>query len=259
MLQPRITPCLLIRNKGLVKTVKFKPFKYIGDPINAVRIFNEKEADELIVLDIDATSKGLEPDFLLIKKLAAECQMPLCYGGGIKTVEQALRIIKLGVEKVAISSAFINRPGLLNEMINEIGSQSVVIVLDVKKTIFGKYEVYIHNGETNSSLSPIDMAQKAEKLGAGEVVINSIDNDGMMSGFDLSLASKIRKVVNIPISFMGGAGNLKHMEDLIKLCGVVGVAAGSFFVFKGPLHAVLINYPSYTEKNKLIKASIITS
>jgi len=259
MLQPRITPCLLIRNKGLVKTKKFKPFKYIGDPINAVKIFNEKEADELIVLDIDATSKGLEPDFSLIKKLAAECQMPLCYGGGIKTLEHATRIIKLGVEKVAISSAFIENSNLLIEIITEIGSQSGVVILDVKKTIFGKYEVYINNGNTSTGQSPIALAKKAEKFGAGEVIINSIDNDGVMGGYDLSLASKVRKAVDIPISFMGGAGNLKHMGDLIKLCGVVGVAAGSFFVFKGSLNAVLINYPNYIDKNKLIKASLNVS
>jgi len=256
MLQPRITPCLLIRNKGLVKTKKFKPFKYIGDPINAVRIFNEKEADELIVLDIDATSKGLEPDFSLIKKLAAECQMPLCYGGGIKTLEHATRIIKLGVEKVAISSAFIENSNLLIEIITEIGSQSGVVILDVKKTIFGKYEVYVNNGNTNTGQSPIVLAQKAEKFGAGEVIINSIDNDGVMGGYDLTLASKVRKAVDIPISFLGGAGNLKHMGDLIKLCGVVGVAAGSFFVFKGSLSAVLINYPSYSDRSKLIKDSL---
>jgi len=256
MLQPRITPCLLIRNKGLVKTVKFKPFKYIGDPINAVKIFNEKEADELIVLDIDATTKGLEPDFSVIKKLAAECRMPLCYGGGIKTVEHAIRIIKLGVEKVAISSAFIKNSNLLTEISTEVGSQSVVVILDVKKTIFGKYEVCINNGQTSTSQSPVSLAQKAEKLGAGEIVINSIDNDGVMDGYDLSLASKIRMAVDIPISLMGGAGNLKHMEELIKLCGVVGVAAGSFFVFKGSLRAVLINYLSDIEKDKLIKASL---
>jgi imidazole glycerol-phosphate synthase subunit HisF len=251
MLHPRITPCLLIRNKGLVKTLKFKPYKYIGDPINAVKIFNEKEADELIVLDIDASSKDLEPDFSVIKKLAAECQMPLCYGGGIKTIEHAVRIIKLGVEKVAISSAFIENPDLLVEIITEIGSQSCVVILDVKKTIFGKYEVYINNGQTSTGQSAIDLAKKAEKFGAGEVIINSIDNDGVMCGYDLSLVSKVRKAVDIPITLMGGAGNLKHFEELIKLCGVVGAAAGSFFVFKGSLHAVLINYPSYSDKNKL--------
>ena len=255
MLKPRITPCLLIRNKGLVKTLRFKPYKYIGDPINAVKIFNEKDADELIVLDIDATSKGLEPDFSVIKKLAAECQMPLCYGGGIKTVKDALHIIKLGVEKVAISSAFIDNHNLLSQIIKEVGSQSVVVVIDVKKTLFGRYEVFINNGNEGTGHSPIDLAQKAEELGAGEVVINSIDNDGVMGGYDLSLASELRKSVNIPISIMGGAGSLKHMEELIKLCGVVGAIAGSLFIFKGSLRAVLINYPSYADKSKMFKDS----
>jgi len=255
MLQPRFTPCLLIRNKGLVKTLNFKPFKYIGDPINAVKIFNEKEADELIVLDIDATSKAKEPDFAVIKKLAAECRMPLCYGGGIKTVEQAKRIIKLGVEKIAISSVFLSNPDIVTEISNEIGSQSVVVVLDVKKKLFNKYEVYLDNGKKSTGQSPIDLAQKAEKFGAGEVVVNSIDNDGAMAGYDLSLALKVRKAINIPITLLGGVGDLKHIEELIKLCGVVGAAAGSFFVFKGSLRAVLINYPAYSEKEKVIKAA----
>jgi len=255
MLQPRIIPCLLIRNKGLVKTLKFKPYKYIGDPINAVKIFNEKDADELIVLDIDATSRSLEPDFSVIKKLAAECQMPLCYGGGIKTVKDALNIIKLGVEKVAISSAFIKKHNLLSQIVKEVGSQSVVVVIDVKKTLFGNYEVYIKNGNEGTGHSPMDLAKKAEEFGAGEVVINSINNDGVMNGYDLSLASELRKSVNIPISIMGGAGNLKHMEELIKICGVVGAIAGSFFIFKGPLRAVLINYPSCSDKSKIFKDS----
>jgi imidazole glycerol-phosphate synthase subunit HisF len=259
MLQPRVTPCLLISNKGLVKTVKFKPFKYIGDPINAVKIFNEKEADELIVLDIDASSKSLEPDFSTIKKLAAECRMPLCYGGGIKNLEQAKSIIKLGVEKIAISSEFIENPKIVTEISNEIGSQSVVVVLDVKKTIFNKYEVCIHNGQKRTGQPLIDLVQKAEKLGAGEIVINSIDNDGVMKGYDLALASKIRKAVEIPITLLGGAGDLKDIGELIKLCGVVGAAAGSFFVFKGSLRAVLINYPSYSEKDKIIKAALSSS
>jgi imidazole glycerol-phosphate synthase subunit HisF len=253
MLQPRITPCLLIRNKGLVKTVNFKPFKYIGDPINAVRIFNEKEADELIVLDIDATSKATEPDFSLIKKLAAECRMPLCYGGGIKTLDQAKKIILLGVEKIALSSEFILNPRIVSEISKEIGSQSVVVVLDVKKTAFGRYRVYINNGKKSTGKSPIELAQLAENLGAGEVIINSIENDGSMSGYDLNLATKVNKSIEIPITLLGGMGNLKHAEELIKQCGIVGVAAGSFFVFKGSLRAVLINYPTFTEKRNLIK------
>ena len=253
MLKPRITPCLLIRDKGLVKTKNFKPFKYIGDPINAVRIFNEKEADELIVLDIDATTKGMDPDFLTIKKMAAECRMPLCYGGGVKTVDHAEYIISLGVEKVAISSGFIANPELLTDISSKIGSQSAVVILDVKRNFFGKYEVFTHNGKIRTNKTPIELAELAVKFGAGEVVINSIDLDGAMTGYDLFLAKNLRDAVNIPISIMGGAANLNDMKNLFKTCGVVGAVAGSLFIFKGALKAVLINYPHGIKKDDLVE------
>lgn len=256
MLRPRIIPCLLVRSKGLVKTVKFGPTKYVGDPINAVKIFNEKEADELIVLDIDATATVSEPDFAMIQKLAAECRMPLCYGGGIKTVEQARRIIGLGVEKVAISSEAISNPNLITEIAAEIGSQSVVVVLDVKKSLFGKYEVYTHNGKKKTGRTPIELAQQAEKLGAGEIVINSIDLDGQMTGYDLDLATKIREAISLPMTFLGGAGSISDIGRLIQICGVVGAAAGSLFVFKGVYRAVLINYPSIIERDVLIRSAL---
>ena len=256
MLRPRIIPCLLVRSKGLVKTVKFGPTKYVGDPINAVKIFNEKEADELIVLDIDATATVSEPDFAMIQKLAAECRMPLCYGGGIKTVEQARRIIGLGVEKVAISSEAISNPNLITEIAAEIGSQSVVVVLDVKKSLFGKYEVYTHNGKKKTGRTPIELAQQAEKLGAGEIIINSIDLDGQMTGYDLDLATKIREAIRLPMTLLGGAGSISDIGSLIQTCGVVGAAAGSLFVFKGVYRAVLINYPSIIERDVLIRSAL---
>ena len=256
MLRPRIIPCLLVRSKGLVKTVKFGPTKYVGDPINAVKIFNEKEADELIVLDIDATATVSEPDFAMIQKLAAECRMPLCYGGGIKTVEQARRIIGLGVEKVAISSEAISNPNLITEIAAEIGSQSVVVVLDVKKSLFGKYEVYTHNGKKKTGRTPIELAQQAEKLGAGEIVINSIDLDGQMTGYDLDLATKIREAIRLPMTLLGGAGSISDIGSLIQTCGVIGAAAGSLFVFKGVYRAVLINYPSIIERDVLIRSAL---
>jgi cyclase len=252
MLRPRIIPCLLLRNKGLVKTVKFGPSKYVGDPINAVKIFNEKEADELIVLDIDATANGASPDFEMIQKLAAECRMPLCYGGGIKNIEQAKRIIGLGVEKVAISSAAIADPKLIGDIAAEIGSQSVVVILDVKKSFFGNYEVYTLNGQKSSGRSPIDLAQEAEKFGAGEIIINSIDNDGVMKGFDLDLAIKVRESIHLPMSVLGGAGSLADIGNLFSVCGVIGAAAGSLFVFKGTYRAVLINYPDQAQKELII-------
>ena len=256
MLRPRIIPCLLVRNKGLIKTVKFGPSKYVGDPINAVKIFNEKEADELIVLDIDATATGAAPDFELIQKLAAECRMPLCYGGGVETVEHAKRIIGLGVEKVAISSAALINPELITEIAAEIGNQSVVLVLDVKKSLFGKYEVYTHNGQKNTGRLAVEVAQQAEKLGAGEIVINSIDLDGQMKGYDLDLAAKVREAVRLPMTMLGGAGSLADIVRLVSACGVVGAAAGSLFVFKGPYRAVLISYPDQVQKETIIRSAM---
>lgn len=256
MLRPRIIPCLLVQKKGLVKTVKFGPGKYVGDPINAVKIFNEKEADELIVLDIDATANGAAPDFALIQKLAAECRMPLCYGGGIKTVEQASRIISLGVEKVAISSAALADPGLITAIAKEIGSQSVVVVLDVKRSLFGKYEVYTHNGKKATGRTPVELAIEAERLGAGEIVLNSIDLDGQMKGYDLELARRVREAVGLPMSVLGGAGSLDDIGKLIGTCGVIGASAGSLFVFKGKLRAVLINYPTVSERDTLIRSAL---
>lgn len=261
MLRPRVIPCLLVRNKGLLKTVKFGSGKYLGDPINAVKIFNEKEADELIVFDIDATVTGTSPDYALIKKLAAECRMPLCYGGGIHSIEQARKIIELGVEKLAISSAAHSNPDLISKIALEIGSQSVVVVLDVKKSLLGRYEVVTHNGRNCTGLSPWEAARKAEALGAGEIVVNSVDRDGEMKGYDLDLAQRVRESVALPMSILGGAGSLDDMRRLIETCGVVGAAAGSLFVFKGPYRAVLLSYPNSTERQALadrVKSNVLT-
>lgn len=257
MLRPRIIPCLLVHEEGLVKTVAFKNPKYVGDPINAVKIFNEKESDELIVLDIDATVNGSEPDYKLISDLAAECRMPLCYGGGIRSVAQAKRIISLGVEKIAISAAAIENPELITQIAEEIGSQSVVVVLDVKKRVLSKdYDVFIHNGKKNTKRNAIEMAQKAESLGAGEVVINSIEHDGQMKGYDLALARKIRASVRLPVTFLGGAGSLDDVEELVRTCGVIGASAGSLFVFKGAYKAVLINYPTIVQRDEMIRRAL---
>lgn len=252
MLRPRIIPCLLVRNGGLVKTTAFKDPKYVGDPINAVRIFNEKEADELVVLDIDATVHKAEPDFKMVARLAAECRMPLCYGGGVKTAEQARRIIGLGVEKIAISSAAIEASILVSQVAQEIGGQSVVVVIDARMdSRTGKSMVWTHNGTRAAGRTVIDVAQEAEALGAGEIVVNSIDRDGTMSGYDLSLARSVRQAVGIPITLLGGAGSLEDIKALVEACGVVGAAVGSLFVFKGAYRAVLINYPAPQKKDEL--------
>lgn len=253
MLAPRIIPCLLVHNKGLVKTVKFKDAKYVGDPINAVKIFNEKESDELIVLDIDATVEGREPDYKMIENLAAECRMPLCYGGGIKTVEQATRIFNLGVEKIALSSAVIENLKLVSDISKEVGSQSVVVVIDVKKKMFGGYDIYTHNGTKKTNIDLEKFIIELQSLGIGEIVINSIDNDGVMKGYDLSLIEKIKPLINVPMTVLGGAGTLEDINKLIEKFGIIGCSAGSLFVFKGKYKAVLINYPNKTEKEKLIR------
>lgn len=254
MLRPRIIPCLLVHDKGLVKTIKFSEPKYVGDPINAVRIFNELEVDELIVLDIDATREKRDPDYKMISHLAEECRMPLCYGGGVTTSDQVREIIGLGVEKVAISAAAINNPQLIKEAALKLGNQSIVVVMDVKKRhLTSKYEVKILNGTKFTGKSPIELAKEIEKLGAGEIVINSIDNDGLMKGYDHILVEKIRSSVNIPITVLGGAGSLNDIGQLFQQFGTLGAAAGSLFVFKGKFRAVLINYPSRDEKDLLIK------
>jgi cyclase len=252
MLRPRIIPCLLVKNGGLVKTVHFDKPKYVGDPINAVRILNEKEVDELIVLDIDATAQNREPDYRLIANLAAECRMPLCYGGGVKTAEQVQRIISLGVEKVALSTAAVQTPDLISETALRVGSQSIVVVMDVKKSgLLRRYEVFTCNGTKGTGLDPVAFARRAEDLGAGEVVVNSIDCDGEMKGYDHDLISRVREAISLPLTVLGGAGSLKNIEDLIRTFGIIGAAAGSLFVFKGVYRAVLINYPSRDGKDSL--------
>lgn len=259
MLRPRIIPCLLVHKGGLVKTQAFKDPKYVGDPINAVRIFNEKEADELMVLDIDATVNKVAPDFGLIAKLAAECRMPLCYGGGVTTAEQAARIVDMGVEKVAVSAAAIAIPSLLTEMAAAVGRQSVVAVLDVRKRtgLFAKgYEVYTHNARTAHKMDPVVLAKHLQDAGAGEIVVNSIDRDGLMQGYDLELAMQFKNALKVPVTFLGGAGGLDHLSELIARVGVVGAAAGSLFVFKGKYRAVLINYPTPEQKKNLCHQAI---
>ncbi|MDB4324985.1 AglZ/HisF2 family acetamidino modification protein [Flavobacteriaceae bacterium] len=252
MLRSRIIPCLLIQNKGLVKTVNFKDPKYVGDPINAVKIFNEKEVDELIVLDIDATKENRGPNLKMIKNLADECRMPFCYGGGITTVEQAVKIISLGAEKIALSYSALNNINLCQEIGSIIGNQSVVVVLDVKKKkIFGGYDIYTHNGTKKSNWKLNDLISKLEEIGIGEIVINSIDNDGLMQGYDLPLIECVREKCSMPITVIGGAGSLQNIKDLISKFKIIGAAAGSLFVFKGKYKAVLISYPNREERKPI--------
>lgn len=251
MLKTRVIPCLLLSNRGLVKTVRFKNPTYIGDPINAVKIFNDKGADELIFLDIDASTQKREPDFKLISEITSECFMPLGYGGGIKSEDQIARLLKIGVEKVIINSAATDLR-FIKSATQIFGSSTIVGSIDVKKQLWGTQKVYTHSGTRVVSSIPLDYALRLEQSGVGEIIINSIDHDGKMQGYDLDLISTIANKISIPLVVCGGAGSL---QDFVKAvdCGASAVAAGSLFIFKGPNRAVLINYPSIQELNSIIK------
>lgn len=252
MLRHRFIPTLLIHRRGLVKTVNFKGHKYVGDPINTVRLFNEKEVDEIAVFDIDATVEQREPDFRLIEQLAAECRMPLCYGGGVTNAEQAKKLVQLGVEKVAVSSAAVNNPLLISDMAQAIGRQSVVAVLDVKKGLLGGISAWTRNGSTRVARDPIDLATEFESLGIGELVLNLIDRDGTGRGYDCDAAKKFRAAVQVPMTVIGGAGSFDHFRQLFDQMGIVGAGAGSLFVFRGKYRAVLVSYPSLEQRLEII-------
>lgn len=259
MLRSRIIPCLLVHKKGLVKTLKFsvEDGKYVGDPINAVKIFNEKNVDEIMVVDIDATVEGREPDYEMIKNVATECRMPLCYGGGVTTVEQVRRIIKLGAEKVAISAAALEDISLLDKMSEAVGAQSVVLVLDIakKKNFFGSshYDIFTHNGKVKTGRKLYDFLEEIKNISYGELVINNIDLDGVMTGYDMDMCDKVRELTDVPLTFLGGAGSYDDLKKLISRFRIIGAAAGSLFVFKGKYKAVLINYPNKEEKKILVE------
>lgn len=257
MLRPRISPCLLVHEGGLVKTERFGSPKYVGDPINAVRIFNEKEVDEIVVLDIDATVRNREPDYELIRRLAAECRMPLCYGGGVRKLEHFERIVSLGVEKVAVGAACCELPELITKAAEVVGSQSVVAVVDARRSApAAQPTVLTRNATVDAKITPADHARRLEGLGAGEILVNSIDRDGTRVGYDLDLVQSIRDAVSCPITALGGAGSLAHLGELVKRFGIIGASAGSLFVFKGVYKAVLINYPNRADRDRLVSESL---
>jgi cyclase len=255
MIKSRVIPCLLVQNNGLVKTVEFGHPKYVGDPINAVRIYNEKEVDELIVLDIGATVRGLGPNFRLIEQLARECRMPLTYGGGISNVDDARRIVGLGVEKISLSSAVFNSPNLIDQIGDCIGLQSVCVVIDVRtnKSFFGStdYEVYTHNGSKRVNRHFRDILTILNEKRIGEIVINNIDRDGSMIGYDFDLIDIVRNAMDMPMTILGGARDYGNLKEAVNRYKTLGVAAGSLFVFKGKYKAVLISYPNKEELNEI--------
>ena len=242
MLRPRVIPCLLLHQGGLVKTTRFRNPTYVGDPVNAIRIFNEKEVDELVVLDIDASREGREPDYALVEHIAGECFMPLCYGGGVRTVEQAARLFSLGVEKVSLQTAALQDMNLLRSIADRFGSQSVIFSLDVKRGWFGRAHAFAAANRRRVAASWQDILVQAVDAGAGEVMLNIVDRDGTMSGMDQELVREASSLVSVPLVAMGGVGSTSDIEAGFR-AGASAVGAGAFFVFHGPNRAVLITYP----------------
>ena len=242
MARPRIIPCLLLRKTGLVKGEKFSNHRYIGDAINAVRIFNDKQVDELVVLDIDATREGREPDYSLIEQLAGECFMPLAYGGGVRSVSQMEKLYRLGCEKVIITTAAA-QPGLIAEAAQRFGRQSVVVGVDVRKKLLGGYEVMSHNGTQKIAALLPDYLERLMAEGAGEIMLQAIHRDGTLQGYDLDLIRQVAPKVNVPLIAAGGANSAENLAQAIAT-GASGAAAGALFVFHGKHRAVLINVPS---------------
>ncbi len=242
----RVIPVLLLQKGGLVKSVRFKDHKYVGDPINAVKIFNEKEVDEIAILDISATADKRSPDIRQIKEIAGEAFMPLSYGGGITKLDEIKALISAGVEKIVLNTSAFTYPKLIEDGARYVGSQSIVVSIDVKKTLFGKYKCFVRNGSKDTGLDPVAFAKQMEQAGAGELILNSIERDGTFAGFDTELIRLVSAAVNIPIVALGGAGSVGDLAQA-ALHGASAVAAGSMFVFQRPHRAVLISYPSQAE------------
>lgn len=249
MILPRVIPCLLLRGTGLVKTVKFADPKYVGDIVNAVRIFNDKEVDEIVILDIEAHAGRGRIQWELVTKTASEAFMPMCYGGGVTSVDEIRRLLKAGIEKVSINSAAHEQPRLIEQAAREFGSQSIVAGIDVKKSFLGRYTVVSHGGDRKQNVDVVQWAKAVERAGAGEILLTAVDRDGTQSGYDLELVRMVTSAVRIPVIACGGAGTLQHFADAIG-SGASAVAAGSMFVFHGRHRAVLITYPDRKELAK---------
>lgn len=247
MTSPRVIPCLLLKGEGLVKTVKFRSPTYLGDPRNTVKIFNEKEVDELALLDITATPEKRKPRFDLVKEIVSEAFMPVAYGGGIRDLDDARQMLALGVEKIVIGTYAEENPAFVAEAADMFGSQSVVVCLDVKRGLFGGYEVVTNCGKKGTRRDPVSMAREMETRGAGEIIVNSIDRDGTMSGYDIDLLKSVSGAVSVPVIACGGAGRIEDFRDAVDRGGASAVAAGSLFVFQGKHRAVLISFPTQTQ------------
>ncbi len=245
--RPRLIPCLLLDGGGLVKTRRFKEPTYLGDPINAVKIFSEKGVDELCVQDIGASKNGSGPDFDLLEEIAGEAFMPMCYAGGVTSVEQMRRLFHIGFEKVAVNTALIDSPGLIGEAARAFGSQSVVASIDARLDMLRRYRCVVRGGTRQLAVSPAELARRAAALGAGEILLNSVDRDGMAQGYALKLIRSVADAVSVPLIACGGAGSVSDMARALHEGGADAAAAGSLYVFFGPLRAVLIHTPDERE------------
>ena len=243
MLRVRIIPCLLLKGKSLVKTVRFKRFSYIGDPINTCRIFNELEVDELCLLDIDASKNGVSPKFELLSEISTECFMPLSYGGGVRDVATAERIFGLGFEKIIMNTAAMVNPSIISEIAKIFGSQSVVVAIDVKAGFGGGFRCCGRSGTTCHRISPVNLARQMEDQGAGEILLTSIDREGTWEGFDVNLVRQVSDAVSIPVIANGGAGSVKHIGEVVKQGHASAVALGSMVVYQKKGMGVLVNFP----------------
>lgn len=249
MLKTRVIPALLLIDDALVKTVKFSKPSYIGDPINTVRIFNELEVDELVFLDIEATTKARKPNLRILREIANECFMPLAYGGGLNDFETAKEIFEIGFEKVVLNAACHTHPKIVQQIAQHYGNQSVVASVDVKKNFWGNYEVFTHSGSKRSKKDPVEWSKQLEEMGAGEILLTSIDKEGTWSGFDVELTCKVSEAVGVPVIAHGGAGSIQHIGEAVKLGHASAVALGSMVVFQQKGMGVLVNFPDKHELN----------
>jgi cyclase len=253
MLRTRVIPCLLLRGEGLVKTIRFKDPTYVGDPINAIRIFNDKEVDELMFLDISASREGRGPSLQIIRDFASECFMPVGYGGGIRSLADAREVLALGIEKIVVNTMVLQQPEIISELAREFGAQAVVVSIDARKKMLGGYEVMGKGGTVGTGLKPVELAKRAVELGAGEILINSIDRDGTQTGYDLALVRSVADAVSVPVIACGGAGKLEDFRQGVEEGHASALAAASMFVFHGRHRAVLISYPSRSDLERVLK------